>query len=124
MAQAMKKRLMAIVLLVGFIGSLIASLVSGVPDKLPGAALGSEALLHAGRTLAFFAAYLAVLVVFVRGWEGELPYELSGRGLKYKTRELKEEIQGTIEALIEANEELADRVDELKSRMDSLENRE
>ena len=91
---------------------------------LPGAALGSEALLHAGRTLAFFAAYLAVLVVFVRGWEGELPYELSGRGLKYKTRELKEEIQGTIEALIEANEELADRVDELKSRMDSLENRE
>jgi hypothetical protein len=98
--------------------ALGASLVTGVPEQLPGVALGSPVVLHAERALAIFAASLLVLVVLVRAFQGMLPTELSGRGVKYAQREATEEIRDTTAAALEglqtAQPELAARVDSLE----------
>jgi hypothetical protein len=98
--------------------ALGASLVTGVPEQLPGVALGSPVVLHAERALAIFAASLLVLVVLVRAFQGMLPTELSGRGVKYAQREATEEIRDTTAAALEglqtAQRELAARVDSLE----------
>lgn len=52
-------------------------------DALPGVALGSHALLVVERAVAFFAAWLLVLVVVAQAFKGRLPTEISGRGVRY-----------------------------------------
>jgi hypothetical protein len=98
--------------------ALIASLVSGTPEPLPGVALDSPVLLHAERTAGIFAALLLALVVLVRAFQGLLPTELSGRGVKYAQREATEEIRDTTVAALEgletAQRELAARVEALE----------
>lgn len=70
-------------------GGLVASIVAGVflieppSDDLPGVALGSEAILAIERIATLFAAWLLTLVVIARALTGELPIEISGRGLRY-----------------------------------------
>jgi len=49
----------------------------------PGVALGSELLLAVERSAALFAAWLLALVVVDRALAGQLPSEVSGRGVKY-----------------------------------------
>ena len=98
--------------------ALGASLVTGMPEKLPGVALGSPVVLHAERVVAIFAAALLVLVVLVRAFQGMLPTELSGRGVKYAQREATEEIRDAtataLEGLQTAQRVLAARVDALE----------
>lgn len=98
--------------------ALAGSLAGGIPKSLPGVALGSPALLYAERTVAFFAALLLALVVLVRAFQGRLPSELSGRGVKYAEREATEEIRDTtataLEGLEVAYRELATRVEALE----------
>jgi hypothetical protein len=52
-------------------------------EALPGVALGSQTLLVAERTVAFFAIWLLVLVVSAEAFGGRLPIEVSGRGVRY-----------------------------------------
>lgn len=52
-------------------------------DALPGVALGSQALLMVERAMAFFAAWLLVLIVVAQAFKGRLPTEISGRGVRY-----------------------------------------
>lgn len=71
------------------IGGLVASIVAGVflielpGDDLPGIALGSEAILVIERIAMLFTVWLLGLVVVARALAGELPIEISGRGLRY-----------------------------------------
>lgn len=50
---------------------------------LPGVALGSQTLLVVERAIAFFGAWLLVLVVLAQAFNGRLPIEVSGRGVRY-----------------------------------------
>ncbi len=98
--------------------ALVASLATGTPAKLPGVALGSAVVLHAERTVALFAAVLLVLVVLVRAFQGQLPQELSGRGLKYADRQTTVEIRDTTAVALE---ELQTAQQELHARVEALE---
>jgi hypothetical protein len=70
-------------------GGLAASIVAAVfliepPTRdLPGIALGSSAILVIERIAMLFAVWLLALVVIARALVGELPIEISGRGLRY-----------------------------------------
>lgn len=62
----------------------VASVLIDAPgDDLPGVALGSAAILVVERIVALFAAWLMVLVIVVRALAGDLPTEISGRGVRY-----------------------------------------
>ena len=74
------------------------------PDPLPAVALGSVVLLHLERALVLLAGFFFVMVVVVRTWRGELPVELSGRGLKYAVQELQESTKDALDALAEEGE--------------------
>jgi hypothetical protein len=69
------------------LGSVAAAIVLAVliatPRELPGAALGSVLVLRVEWAVALFAALLLAIVVLARAWEGRLPSEISGRGVKY-----------------------------------------
>jgi hypothetical protein len=54
---------------------------------LPGVALGSTTVLQIERVGVLFAFWLFVLVVIARAWRGQLPSEVSGRGVKYAESE-------------------------------------
>lgn len=103
-----------------FVLSLAGTLVGGTPTRLPGIALGSPVLLHVERVIALFAALFLALVVLVRAFQGRLPTELSGRGVKYSERETTEEIRDSTATALE-NLETAQR--ELAARIDALEER-
>jgi len=71
-----------------FTGLAVSGLVniwgeSPATGPLPSIALGSQALLVAERSVAFFAIWMLVLVVSVQALEGRLPIEISGRGVRY-----------------------------------------
>jgi len=95
-----------------------ASLVSGIPESLPGVALGSSVTLHAERAAVFFVGLLLALVVLVRAFQGRLPSELSGRGVKYADRQGTEQIRDTtataLEQLEAAHRHLMARVEALE----------
>jgi hypothetical protein len=71
------------------IGGLIASiavevfLIDAPVADPPGVALGSELILAVERSAALFAAWLLALVVVDRALMGQLPSEMSGRGVRY-----------------------------------------
>jgi hypothetical protein len=71
------------------VGGLVSCIVVAVfmidtpPDRLPGIALGSEAILAVERIAALFTAWLLTLVVVDRAVAGQLPTEISGRGVRY-----------------------------------------
>ncbi len=50
---------------------------------LPGIALGSETILVVERVAMLFATWLLMVMVLVRALAGDLPIEISGRGLRY-----------------------------------------
>jgi len=81
------RRTTAIAVLV--IGGLAASILAGVfliprpTVGLPGVALQSGAVLVVERISVLFAAWLLGLVVVFRAVSGELPTEVSGRGVRY-----------------------------------------
>ncbi len=83
---------------VALFASITASLLAGAPVDLPGVALGSVVLLHAERAAALFAAILLALIVVSRAVAGELPYEISGRGVKYEERHAVDRVGERLEA--------------------------
>lgn len=79
-----------LLVLAGLAGSGLANLFWIDPPgdgALPGVALGSQALLVVERAVAFFAAWLLVLVVVAQAFRGRLPTEISGRGVRYADAE-------------------------------------
>ena len=85
--QPSSRRGTAVAVLV--IGGLVVITIAGIfliespVGGLPGVALGSGAILVVERIATLFAAWLLVLVVVARALTGELPIEISGRGLRY-----------------------------------------
>lgn len=94
----------------GLIGSasLAAGWMEGPQDcSLPGVALGSPALLAVERGLAFFAAWLLVLVVSAQALNGRLPIEVSGRGVRYaEAGGTQDGLTATRDALTKLNAEM------------------
>jgi len=85
--------------------ALIASVITGPPDgDLPGVALGSEPLLLVERAVAFFAAWLAIVVVLVQANQGNLPIEVSGRGVRYVEASAAGQTQAHIEVAVRRHE--------------------
>lgn len=97
----------------GVLGGLALCAWAGVDadtpgDRLPGVALGSTTVLQAERAAVLFAAWLFVFVVVTQAWRGQLPTELSGRGVKYADGE------GTQESVRETKTALRDLDDEIR----------
>ena len=93
------------IVLLGLLGAMVASTITGPPSgSLPGVALGSEPLLLVERTLAFFAAWLAIVVVVAQALKGHLPVEVSGRGVRYVEASTAGETQARIEAVVRRHE--------------------
>ena len=103
---------------VALIASLLVSLIAGTPSDLPSIAMGSAELLHIERTIAICVAYLLLAVVLTRAWRGQLPNEVSGRGLKYATQELKAETRNGLEALTEHAEVTLEELRTLRAELD------
>lgn len=101
---------------------------AAVPQRLPGVALGSEELLIAERAASMFAILFVVALVLVRAVQGELPQELSGRGVKYARSDAVDELRDRLDAQFEAYdnslEELEEAQAQLHGRMAALEERE
>jgi hypothetical protein len=90
----------------------VITLVEGTPDRLPGVALGSSALLHVIRAGALFAIVVAVASVLREGARGRLPTQLTTSGLAYES-----------EAAAEAKdvaETLQEQVDDLQRQISDL----
>lgn len=83
--------MIAKVVMLGFVAALIAGTISGLPaGPLPGIALGSALLLSVERVIAFFAAWMLVVVIVAHSLEDRLPTEISGRGVRYANAEAVE----------------------------------
>lgn len=93
------------------VGGLVVSIVAGAflidapKDGLPGVALGSQTILVVEQIAILFAAWLLAVVVVARALVGELPIEISGRGVRYADA-------ATAQAGLAGSERAFDRVDE------------
>ncbi len=70
------------------VSGLAASIVAAAtmqtpPGGPPGVALGSPMILAVERSALLFAAWLSTLVILAHAWDGRLPIEISGRGVRY-----------------------------------------
>jgi hypothetical protein len=85
------------------IACVLVGILAGRPAKLPAVALDSALLLYLERAVALFAGGLLLVVVVVEAWRGNLPTEISGRGVKYERlkEETKQGLQGLVEAIAE-----------------------
>jgi hypothetical protein len=64
--------------------ALLANLwIETPPAGPPAIAFGSETVLVVERTVALFAAWMLALVVLAESWRGQLPLEISSRGVRY-----------------------------------------
>jgi hypothetical protein len=90
--------------------AIVVSLLNSPPAKLPGAALGSNVVLYIERAAGVFAVLLLGAVVIFRAFQGDLPVELSGRGVKWTPREVTEQVK----------EDAAAGVDELRQGVVAL----
>ncbi len=96
------------------VASIVLAMLADVPDRLPAAALNSTFVLYAMRAVAIFAALFLALLVTYRALLGELPNELSGRGVRYADRDavdqLRAELSDAIARLQENQQDLRDAV--------------
>jgi hypothetical protein len=96
----------------GVLGGLVLCATAGFDadiavGELPGAALGSTAVLRAERVGVLFAVWLFVFVVLGQAWAGRLPTEISGRGVKYADSEgTRQSARETETALRQLNSDL------------------
>lgn len=100
-----KRWIVAGAVMLALVLSALAAFKAPSPKEPPGIALGSQLLLDVERTAAFFAVALFVMVVLTRAWDGQLPDEISGRGVKYLTREDAESFRATTEAALRSQGE-------------------
>jgi steroid 5-alpha reductase family enzyme len=108
-------------------GGLLAAVLAGlkVTDPawpMPGVALGSSALLVVERALAFFVAWMLVLVVLAEAWRGRLPLEISGRGVRYAdaptSQDMARELGRALERVEEELETHRSAITELQRSVD------
>lgn len=104
----MKRWLVAGAVMLALVLSALAAFKAPSPKEPPGIALGSQLLLDVERTAAFFAVALFVMVVLTRAWDGQLPDEISGRGVKYLTREDAETFRADTEQALRLHQEALD----------------
>ena len=101
---------------------------ASVPNTLPGAALGSPELLIAERAGAIFAILFLAALILVRAFQGELPQELSGRGVKYAKSDAVDELRDRADAQFEAYDKSVEELEagqgELDARLAAIEGRE
>jgi hypothetical protein len=106
-------------------GSYVLATRADAPVPLPGIALGSLEVLIAERSAAIFAALFLAALVLVRAAQGELPQELSGRGVKYARSDAVDELRDRVDAQFEAYDkslsELEGAQGELDTRIAALE---
>jgi hypothetical protein len=116
-AQEQRKAWLGPVVVALLVASLAVAGARGAPERLPGAALGSDLVLYVERVAAVFGVLFLALLVVYRAFRGELPSELSGRGVKYADRDaveqLRAELTDAIEQLKENQQDLRDSVGEL-----------
>ena len=106
--------ILALVVAAGLVGAVVATLLAGTPDKLPGVALGSSVLLHALRAVGVLIAYMLVVTAVVQAWRGQLPAKFSDKGIEYAAvQAVKDEAGAGVEKVEEAVGELRNEVDEL-----------
>ena len=117
---AVRRRRLCVAMLVGLALSVTASIATGTPQKLPAVAMDAPLLFHVERAAALFVGFLLVAIVVARSWGGELPTEISGRGLKYATKEIQETTAESLTALSDAIAELRERQDRLEDSIDDL----
>lgn len=96
-----------------------------VPEgALPAVALQSAELLVLERVIAFFATGLLLLIVIARAFRGELPVEISGRGVKYApiepTQRALDGTQLSLRALLDEVQHLATRNAALEATVSEL----
>jgi hypothetical protein len=83
-AHAWKRRATRALVVAGLAGSIAAAATMDVPPgDPPGVALGSPMILAVERSALLFATWLATLVILAQAWQGRLPIEISGRGVRY-----------------------------------------
>jgi len=114
-------------------GGLIASIVAAVflielpTGDLPGIALESGAILVIERIAVLFAVWLLALVVAARALAGELPIEISGRGLRYADADTAEkgllDSEGAFKGLYGEIEELREAVAAIEKRRNAADHR-
>jgi hypothetical protein len=118
----MKPRVLGVVALAVAVAAILVSLAEGIPDGLPGVALGSTVLLHAERALALFAVVIAALSVVRQATRGRLPIEFSTSGLRYEAEAADDmaaavaDLQAQIDDLETTTAALAERLDVLSRR--------
>jgi hypothetical protein len=98
--------------------ALVATIIEGMPARLPGVALGSPILLHAERALALLAVAAATASIVVQAARGRVPIELSTSGLRYEA----EAADSTAAAMVELQEqfdELVEIVGALTEQLDA-----
>lgn len=99
----------AALVLAGLGAAVVLALFSPMPSRLPGVALGSHAVLSVERAVAVFAAWMLVLMVVAQALRGELPAEVSGRGIRYADAEVTRRAVGDLRRAVEKIEgELGD----------------
>jgi hypothetical protein len=104
------KHLVRVTVFGSVLGAAVAAVLISTPAKLPGAALGSVLVLRVEWAVALFAALLLLTVVLLRAWQGLLPSEISGRGVKYADADKTQA----------AVNESAEALDELRSQLGTL----
>lgn len=114
------------ILAVTFGIGLAISIVVGPPSTMPGVALGSTMLLHVERAVTLLAAVLLIAVILDQAWDGELPSEISGKGVKYeKLRQNSEALSGitakSLKGLHKAVAEERAQREELEEKVTALE---
>jgi hypothetical protein len=87
------------VVLVVFSGVVYVSEQAGVPDKLPGAALGWNLLFHLERAAAVLGACGVVLLVGWRAMHGEFPIRFGAAGAAAEATAAQERRLRVIEVL-------------------------
>lgn len=118
----MSRRLLALVVVAALVACLVATLVEGRPQHLPGVALGSPVLLHAERMLALLAVSVAMLSIGLQALRGRLPIELSTTGLRYEA-EAADRAAAAVAELQEQYDDLLAVVDALADRLDAPQRR-
>jgi hypothetical protein len=115
--RAERKRWLGPAVVTLVVASLVAAVARAAPHTLPTIALGSDIVLYVERAAAVFAVLFLALLVIYRAFLGELPSELSGRGVKYAdvdaVEQLRAELTDAIAKLKQNQEDLRDSMDEL-----------
>jgi RNA polymerase sigma factor (sigma-70 family) len=118
-----RARVLSVLLSLTFIAAFVLCVMNDAPTTLPGVAMDSPLLLHAMRAAVAAALVIAVAVVVLRLWQGELPTKLSTTGAEWAAplaapaRDVQDQLLTVEQESRAAVEELARRVDLLAAQL-------